>query len=555
MLATTILSTAICLALSLAACQGMTAASTQRSPQQASAAPSAQASSYIVQAASVDAARAAVNAAGGTVTHELGIIDAVSAELTTQQIQALKTISGVQAFADVPVKTMGGIDANHIPLIGVDSLHAQGINGTSVTVAVLDSGTWNSIALVKNPAGTSRLLAEWDAITSSSISIPTSEYLPLDPVGHGTHVASIIASSDLSDSGKVDGIAPYAKLVSVRAFNGAGQGTYTSVINGLNWILNNRSTYNIRVLNLSFGATAQSSYWNDPLNKAVMKLWQAGVVVVASAGNWGPYAQSITVPGNVPYVITVGAMTDNYTPTNPADDRLASFSSTGPTYEGFVKPDVVAPGGHVVGVMEEDMVIPKAHPNFMTSGHDEYIMSGTSQAAAVVSGVVALMLQAQPSLTPNQVKCKLMSSALAAVDSSGKLAYSVFQQGAGMINAYAAVYNPYTSCGNAGLDIAADLAGTKHFGGPAHQKADGTYYVVDVAGKQISQQGFIWNNGYLWNQGYLWTNGYVWSQGYIWNQGYVWNNGYIWNSGTLWNQSFVPSTASYSSINHWVGQE
>jgi serine protease AprX len=123
----------------------------------------------------------------------------------------------------------------------------------------------------------------------------------------------------------------------------------------------------------------------------------------------------------------------------------------------------VAPGGHLVGVMEEDLAIPKAHPTFMTTGHDEYTMSGTSQAAAVVSGVVALMLQAQPSLTPNQIKCKLMSSARAALDSSGKLAYTVFQQGAGQVNAYDAVYNPYTSCGNAGLDIAADIAGINNW--------------------------------------------------------------------------------------------
>jgi subtilisin family serine protease len=208
-------------------------------PQRLSA-PSATAS-YIVQAPNLRAAIAAVRNSGGRVTHELGIINAASAELTMRQARALNTVPGVQLFADQPVKTMGGLDAYEIPLLGVNSLQAQGINGTGVTVAVLDTGTWNSLAMVKNPAGTTRLLVEWDAITGSTLSIPSAESLPLDTVGHGTHVASIILSSDLSDSGKAQGIAPYAKLVSVRAFDGAGRGSYASVINGLNWLLNNRS--------------------------------------------------------------------------------------------------------------------------------------------------------------------------------------------------------------------------------------------------------------------------------------------------------------------------
>ena len=105
------------------------------------------------------------------------------------------------------------------------------------------------------------------------------------------------------------------------------------------------------MLNLSFGAAPQSYYWDDPLNQAVMAAWRAGIVVVASAGNDGPDPMTINVPGNVPYVITVGALTDSNTPYNYADDKLASFSSTGPTYEGFVKPELVSPGGHIKASM------------------------------------------------------------------------------------------------------------------------------------------------------------------------------------------------------------
>ncbi len=507
-------------------------------------------SSFIVQAGSLAEAKAAVRAAGGSITHELGIINAVAATLSPAQARTLRANTGLELQQDNAAKVMGFVGQPYVTShTGADRLHASGITGRGVTVAFLDTGLWPNTPVAKNTAGQSTFLAGYDAINNKLGTAGVN-----DSNGHGTHIVSIAANSALGTDGKYIGVAPDAAKVIVEAFDLNGQGTYANVIRGLDWILANRAIYNIRVLNLSFGATAQSAYWNDPVNKAVMKLWQAGIVVVASAGNWGPYAQSITVPGNTPYVITVGAMTDNYTPTNTADDRLASFSGTGPTYEGFVKPELVAPGGHLSGIMNKTGTIAKAHPEF--HDNDKYfMMSGTSQAAAAVSGVVALMLQAQPSLTPDQVKCKLMSSARAAVDATGKLAYSVFQQGAGSVNAVAAVYNPYTSCGNAGLDIAADIAGTRHFGGPAHQNTDGTFYLVDASGQPINQQGFVWNNGYAWNQGYIWNNGYVWSNGFAWNQGYAWNNGYIWKSGFAWNQGFVPAVSSYSGINHWVGQE
>ena len=154
-----------------------------------------------------------------------------------------------------------------------------------------------------------------------------------------------------------------------------------------------------------------------------------------------------------------------------------------------------------------------------------------------------------------------------AVDANSLLAYSIFQQGAGEINAYDAVYSQGMGCANVGLNIAADLAGTAHFGGPAHQAADGSYYVVDQNGTPINQQGYLWNNtylassGYLWNSGYLWDNGYLWNSGYLWdngclwNSGYLWNNAYLWNSGYLWDQSTLASPTAPAAINDWVGQQ
>jgi subtilisin family serine protease len=288
------------------------------------------------------------------------------------------------------------------------------------------------------------------------------------------------------------------------------------VLNGLNWILANKSTYgSIRVVNMSFGAKPQSFYWNDPIDQAVMKLWQAGIVVVASAGNFGPTSQSISVPGNTPYVITVGAMTDNNTPSNTADDGIASFSSAGPTYEGFIKPDIVAPGGHLAGLMDKNQqLLAATYPQFQTDSYHLFIMSGTSQAAAVTSGVVALMLQTNPTLTPDNLKCRLMAAARPAITSTGTLAYSVFQQGAGLINAVAAVNASVTGCANVGLDVAADLAGTVHVGGPANQDESGNYYVTDLGasvwGTPLTDDGYTWSRGYTWSPGYTWSRALLW---------------------------------------------
>jgi len=140
-----------------------------------------------------------------------------------------------------------------------------------------------------------------------------------DPYGHGTHVSSIIASSGVATTGKYQGVAPGVNLVSVRALDSNGRGLYSDVISGVQWVINQRKRYAIRVLNLSLGAPPSGPYWQDPLNQAVMAAWASGIVVVTAAGNRGPDALSINAPGNVPYVITVGAVTDNYFRCRPSN--------------------------------------------------------------------------------------------------------------------------------------------------------------------------------------------------------------------------------------------
>src|SRR5258708_15386735 len=216
-----------------------------------------------------------------------------------------------------------------------------------------------------------------------------------------------------------------------------------------------------------------------------MAVWRAGIVVFTGAGNEGPAAMTIDVPGNVPYVITTGALTDNYTPYNASDDRLASFSSAGPTYEGLANPELVSPGGHVIASMASGSYLANIDPLSMLLTENLFTMSGTSMAAAVTTGVVALMLQSDPALTPDGVKCRLLASSRPAVTAQGKLAYSVFQQGAGLINAVAAVNSSATGCANVGLNISADLAGTQHFRRPAHRGQNSHYYLMNIRAEAL----------------------------------------------------------------------
>ena len=330
------------------------------------------ATSVIVQATDAEQAAEAVRSVGGEITHVLGIIDAVAARLTDEQLEAVKHTAGFSTIhADRSVEVAGkptkasAVDSLYPDHVGARQLHAEGIDGSGVTVAVLDTGFWQHKAVTENRDGGQRVLASYDAIKDGPFKKNDADWS-----GHGTHVTSIVLSSEnagTAASSKFNGIAPNADFVAVRAFNSDGAGTYANVIRGIDWVVNNKSNYGIRVLNISFSAPPQSHYWEDPLNQAVMRAWQEGIVVVASAGNTGPDAMTIGVPGNVPYVITVGAMTDNYTPADSSDDVLASFSSAGPTVEGFVKPEVVAPGGHMLGLMRNSTVIATKHRSSITA--------------------------------------------------------------------------------------------------------------------------------------------------------------------------------------------
>ena len=556
---------------------------------------------YIVQARSAAEARAAVIHAGGRVDRDLSVIRAVGALLDARALAALRTapVPRLEVYDDAAVSasSVGTLPETYYPSeVEARKLHVGGTTGTGVTVAVVDSGLWSQHGPDQSAPGQagSRIVAQYDVLaaaaqpaatqllTGAASLLAANNSNANDTYGHGTHVASIIASSGVTTTGNFQGVAPGVNLVAVRVLNAQGVGSYSNVIAGIQWVIAQKSRYNIRVLNLSLSAPPHSFYWQDPLNQAVMAAWQAGIVVVAAAGNFGPGPMTVGVPGNVPYVITVGAVTDSYHPLQPSQYRLASFSSVGPTYEGFVKPEVVAMGGHILAYAPNNGTLAEEFPQWVDMPYDDFTMSGTSMAAAVTSGVVALMLEVNPQLSPDQVKCHLMSTANPAVNADGTLAYSVFQQGAGLVNAYAAAYSSASNCANQGLSVSLDLLGLQHYGGRGdYNPATGDYYILAVGpansssgllgglgglvgglGTTVSKvplvgpvlgqllwgvaqtgDGLLWNGGYSGASGYTWSSGYPWSSGYTWSSGYPWSSGYTWSSGYPWSSGYTWSSA------------
>ena len=320
-----------------------------------------------------------------------------------------------------------------------------GLDGQGVTVAVVDSGVSDHIDLRSDASNPTQAMASDSRVIQNQV---FGDYdSPADEYVHGTHVAGIIGGNGVASSGKYVGIAPGVNLINVRVSNYEGL-TYTSdLIEGLQWVFENKDTYNIRVLNLSINSTAPESYNNSPLDAAVEILWFNGIVVVVAAGNNGTAdgPSYVYPPANDPFVITVGATEDLGTvPTD--DDFVGAFSAYGTTENGFAKPDIVASGRNVVSLLAgTDATAYINHPKHHV---DQFYfrMSGTSMAAPVVTGVAALILQAEPSLTPDQVKYRLMATA-----NQNWPGYDPAKAGAGMVDAFAAVYGTTTDSANLGI--------------------------------------------------------------------------------------------------------
>jgi serine protease AprX len=453
-----------------------------------------------------------------TIDDSLALIGAVSTDVTSDTIDDVAALPYVDYIAaDVP--TFGtdykaSLDATNatIGLGNITSPTAGGLDGTGVGVAVLDSGTAD-VADLDGARGRSRVSAFVDFVNGRR-----NLY---DDGGHGTFVAGIIAGNGSSSlptdqGGKATtqyrGVAPNASIVSLKVLDSRGQGRASSMIAAIAWAISHRQQYNIRVMNISVEGDVTTPAAYDPLDRAVDAAWRAGIVVVCAAGNEGAFGEGgVLSPGNDPYAITVGA-SDSQQTADTSDDAVTSYSSVGPTlYDEYAKPDLVAPGNHIISLRapgswidwtypQTRVAVSSYQPGASNRATPSYaVMSGTSAAAPVVAGAAALMIQDDATLTPGEVKLRLMDSAHAL---AGAAPYS---EGAGELDVAAALNdNAVTS----GYDLSTKLG------------TGSTVLPVDVL---LQWQKYAWSK-YAWSK-YAWSK-YAWSK-YAWSK-YAWSK-YAWS--------------------------
>ncbi|MBM3460720.1 MAG: S8 family peptidase [Armatimonadetes bacterium] len=290
--------------------------------------------------------------------------------------------------------------------IGLEKMWERGFTGKGVGIAIIDSGIHPHPDLKDRIKG-------W-------VDIAEGRKDPYDSFGHGTHVAGDAAGTGVKSAGKIKGAAPDADLIGVRIT------TVAEAIKGIQWVIENKDKYNIKVVNMSLGDFATKSHKDDPWTQVTQKAIEAGLVVVVAAGNEGPEPGTISTPATSPRVITVGALDDKRT-VDRKDDQMASFSSRGPTsVDNLSKPDLIAPGVSVFAPLSPGSTLDV--PELPHIGKDYIAISGTSMATPLVSGVAAALLQANPNLTHDDVKKLLTETADHYLADDGNA------QGAGLIN-------------------------------------------------------------------------------------------------------------------------
>jgi serine protease AprX len=411
-------------------------------------------------------------------------------------------------------------------VVKADKVLQQGIAGRGVTVAILDSGVAADADLIQPD---NRILA---SVNFADVRLTS------DPGGHGTHIAGIVAGNGSRSGGEFVGIAPQANIVDVRVLGTTGSGRISSVIRGIEWVLAHRTAYNIRVINLSFGAPAKLPYRADPMSAAVEIAWRRGLVVVAASGNGGPQRDTVETPGIDPYVITVGATDDRGT-LSRGDDMLAWFSAWGRP-DSNAKPDLVAPGRRLVSLRVPGSALDMLFPDRVVmaqNGSTYFRLTGTSMATAVVSGAAALLLQRRPNLTPDQVKALLVGTTQRYGGESGQVLPDPIADGGGLLDAYAAV-NTSPSGGQRGgllfgaLRLVVSLGCTNHGLRPADGFARALFPVLfgsPLNWKDPLLGGIFWPlltwDTLVWNS-VAWDN-FAWDS-VVWDS-VVWDS-VVWDS-------------------------
>ncbi len=310
--------------------------------------------------------------------------------------------------------------------IHLNYAHQRNIMGDGIGVAVLDTGVAPHPDLT---IGRNRIVAFYDVINGRKY--------PYDDNGHGSHVCGIIAGSGYESAGLYRGVAPRCNIIGVKVLNHKGNGNVSDVLAGLQWVLDNRARYNIRIVNISVGTSSNDSIDESSLLvKGVNAVWDAGIVVVVAAGNNGPKPMTISTPGISRKIITVGASDDDI-PVELAGGKTKDYSGRGPTRNAIKKPDIVAPGSNIVscngfrgnrklkGIVGPLSLGPGTEENLFNNMYT--IKSGTSMSTPMVTGAIALLLSKYPQMTPKEVKMKIK-------DSSTSLGMDHSHQGWGLLD-------------------------------------------------------------------------------------------------------------------------
>ncbi|MGA8867241.1 MAG: S8 family peptidase [Candidatus Sulfotelmatobacter sp.] len=450
--------------------------------------------------------------------------------------------------------------------MNVSDAWSAGYDGTGIGVAVIDSGINDTHHDLWDSAGkTSRVVYHQDFTGTGSNGNKWDTY------GHGTHVAGIIAGNGFKSNGRFAGVAPNASLVDLRVLNSAGAGSDSMVISAIQTAISLKNTYNIKVINLSLGRGISVGYAQDPLCQAVESAWRAGIVVVTAAGNFGRISVNgsngygtVAAPGNDPLVLTVGAMKSMGTYSR-WDDQIASYSSKGPTtYDHVVKPDLVAPGNLVVSLDAHLSTLETEFPGNEVAGnstsHDYFTLSGTSMATPAAAGAVTLLLQQNPSLTPDQVKARLMKTAYKNFPTSSTATdpttgqtftsyYDLFTVGAGYLDVDAALDNN---------DLAPASVGSALSPTAAYNSSTGKV-TVSNGNSSISSNSVVWGSSIVWGSSVVWGtnvsgNSVVWGTSVVWGSSVTSGFSVVWGTSTdsassvVWGASLLDGNGAFSDV-------
>jgi serine protease AprX len=389
------------------------------------------------------------------------------------------------------------------------------------------------------------------------------DYTPNDLYGHGTHVAAIASGMDNVTASLPDnlayywGMAPDASLINLKVLDVNGNSNDSTVIYAIDRAIALRRAYNIRVINLSLGRPIFESYKHDPLCRAVEQAWKAGIVVVVAAGNDGRNNSAstscygtISAPGNDPYVITVGAA-NSMQDMDPNNDLMTSYSAKGPTaIDHIVKPDLVAPGNLVISGQARGSTLAMNYPGnripisaYTPGGSDApspyyFTLSGTSMATPVVSGAAAFLIDKNPSITPDQVKAKLMLTCrqsfpptMNVTDTTTGTVYTVaadiFTVGAGMVDLWAAYLDNSMPTGSAASPAA---------------YYDGSSRSIRLNLNSTSAYSIIWGSSQGYGSSVIWGSNVsgssvIWGSSIIWGSSYVNGFSVIWGSTSPWSDA------------------